>query len=168
MIQRLLTQPRQPPPGVIQSGQAPIGPNTNPSGVFNASGPGLSGGGGGQFGAGGIAGVASKHEGKGIKLVNDRERIEEWEFIYDPAKDRGGRPGQNAQTQQPGMPGMPGMGMGNANPAQGTGFGGQQQGSFGSSFGGGFGGSQPQQGTGGFGQQQGGGFNQQPPGRRRN
>jgi hypothetical protein len=146
VIQRLLTQPRQPPPGVLQSGGAPSGPITSPSGTFLSSGPAANGG-NGQFGGGGIAGVASKHEGKGIKLVNDRDRIEEWEFIYDYGKDRVGRPATNSQSQQANQGGInpaQGMGMGNMG-----GFGGQQ---------GGFGG---QQGGGGFGGQQGGGFGQQ-------
>lgn len=167
VIQDLLTRPRTPPPGVLQPGQSapggPItnpsgtfnnsgqfgnGPNTNPSGTFNVSGPAANGG-NGQFGGGGIAGVASKHEGKGIKIVNERDRIEEWEFIYDYGKDRGGRPSTNSQSQQ--------AGQGNINPAQGTGFGGQQGSGFGGQQGG-FGGSG--QRPGGFGQQ-GGGFGQQ-------
>ncbi len=175
VIQRLLTTPRQPPPGVIP-GSNPNGPVTNPGGTFLASGPGANGG-NGQFGGGGIAGVASKHEGRGIKLVNERERIEEWEFIYDYGKDRGGRPGTNSQSQQGNM-------QGGINPAQGTGFGagggfgqqqgGQQGGGLGGQQGGGFGqqggglggqqgGGFGQQGSGGFGGQQGGGFGQQQP-----
>lgn len=166
VIQRLLTTPRQPPPGVM-SGSGANGPVTNPSGTFLASGPAANGG-NGQFGGGGIAGVASKHEGRGIKLINERERIEEWEFIYDFGKDRGGRPGINSQSQQGNMPGgmNPAQGFGQ----QGGGFG--QQGSGFGQQGGGFG----QQGS-GFGQQgsgfgqQGSGFGQQPqapPGRSRN
>jgi len=135
VIQRLLTQPRQPPPGVIQPGQAPTGPITNPSGTFLASGPAANGG-NGQFGGGGIAGVASKHEGKGIKLVNERDRIEEWEFIYDYGKDRGGRPSTNSQSQQANQGGI---NPGGINPAQGTGFG-NSGGGLGGQQGGGLGG----------------------------
>jgi len=157
VIQRLLTQPRQPPPGVF-SGNAPSGGNgqfgnssgpiTNPGGSFMASGPAANGG-NGQFGGGGIAGVASKHEGKGIKLVNERDRIEEWEFIYDYGKDRGGRPNTNTQSQQgnPGGMNPGGMNPGGMNPAQGSGFGGNSGGFGGNS--GGFGGN-----SGGFGNQQ--------------
>ena len=36
----------------------------------------------------GIAGVASKYEGEGIKIYQDSNLIQEWEFIYDPAKDK--------------------------------------------------------------------------------
>ena len=35
----------------------------------------------------GIAGVASKSEGEGIKSYNDHTKYKEWEFIYDPRKD---------------------------------------------------------------------------------
>lgn len=109
VIQRLLTQPRPPPPGVNIGNQNLGGgggagggfgaPITNPSGSFTISGSAANGG-NGQFGGGGIAGIASKHEGRGIKLINDRDRIEEWEFIYDYGKDRGGRPNANTQSQQ--------------------------------------------------------------------
>jgi type II secretory pathway pseudopilin PulG len=134
VIQRLLTTPRQPPPGVLgsSSGQAAA----NGMSAFPSSGPAAGGGFGGGAGGGapgltGIAGFASKKEGKGIKVINERERIEEWEFIYDPAKDQGGRPNQNMQSQQPGQGGM-----NNNQGGMGGGFG----------FGGG------QQGQGGFGQ----------------
>lgn len=44
--------------------------------------------GGGAAGLGpGIAGVATKFEAQGIKLINERSRYDEWEFIYDPKKD---------------------------------------------------------------------------------
>jgi type II secretory pathway pseudopilin PulG len=128
VIQQLLTQPRQPPPGVLGSATVPSGgatglggtPATSMSGgsTFTLSGPALNGttaGGLGQMGAGGIAGVASKYEGRGIKLINERERIEEWEFIYDFAKDKGGKPNANMQSQQQGQ-GMPQTG---GNPAMG-------------------------------------------------
>jgi type II secretory pathway pseudopilin PulG len=37
---------------------------------------------------GGIAGVASTAEGKGIHVVNDRTKYKEWEFVYDIKKDK--------------------------------------------------------------------------------
>jgi hypothetical protein len=37
---------------------------------------------------GGIAGVASKYEAEGIMVVNDRTKINEWEFIFDTSKYR--------------------------------------------------------------------------------
>ncbi len=159
VIQRLLTQPRQPPPGVLGgSGSQPV----TTAGSFTISGPAANGG-NGQFGGGGIAGVASKHEGRGIKLVNERDRIEEWEFIYDYGKDRGGRPNTNTQSQsatgqnqQQG--GFGGLGTGTGQ-GSGAGRGGQQggQGGFGQGQGqGGFGNGGQGQGQGGFGQGQGG------------
>lgn len=38
----------------------------------------------------GIAGVASTVERKGIKIYNDKEKYNEWEFIYDLTKDTAG------------------------------------------------------------------------------
>ncbi|WP_031495615.1 hypothetical protein [Bryobacter aggregatus] len=154
IIQGLLTTPRTPPPGIVSGnnggtsggtsggfGPNPNAPITNPSGTFLASGPAANGG-NGQLGGGGIAGVASKHEGRGIKLVNDRDRIEEWEFIYDYAKDRGGRPGSNTQSQQSGI--NPNSPLGNTGSNSGFGNNGMNQ------NGGNFGGGQNNQS--GFGQ----------------
>ena len=104
MIQRALTQPRPGGfPGVQTQTQSP------------AMG-------------GGIAGVASKFEGETIKVYNDREKFEEWEFVYDMKNDKtltqgqGGlgvpgqgqqgpmRPGQNPQQNSPfGSPQFPGQ-----------------------------------------------------------
>lgn len=165
VIQKLLTTPRQPPPGIFNNSQGSTAAAAQ--GAFPISGPAAgafgSGGQGGAIGLTGIAGFASKKEGKGIKIINERERIEEWEFIYDPAKDKGGRPNANAQTQQPGQPGQLGQqgqqGIGGLGGGFGTGFGGQQQGGRqqggqpgGFGQGGGFGGQQPR-----IGQQPGGG-----------
>jgi hypothetical protein len=60
MIQQLLTTPRQQP-------------STNSFTTGNT---------------GGIAGVASTAEGKGIHVVNDHTKYKEWEFIYDIKKDK--------------------------------------------------------------------------------
>ncbi len=165
VIQRLLTQPRTPPPGVLSGNPGSTSPVTNPSGSFSISGSAANGG-NGQFGGGGIAGVASKHEGRGIKLVNDRDRIEEWEFIYDYGKDRGGRPNTNTQSQgalgqngqgqggfgQSGQGGQSGFGQGGQQNGGRPGQGGQGQGGFGQGGQGGFGqGGQGQSGQGGFG-----------------
>ena len=74
-------------------------------------------GGGGVVG-GGIAGVASTAEGEGVKVYNERTLYEEWEFIYDPQKQKqipnpnvsgaGGTPADRMnQGTQPGtQPGM--------------------------------------------------------------
>jgi hypothetical protein len=37
---------------------------------------------------GGIAGVASVFEGPSIKVYNEREKYQEWEFVYDMKKDK--------------------------------------------------------------------------------
>jgi hypothetical protein len=91
MIRNILTTPR---PGGM--------PQSNPGGLTIG---------------GGIAGVASKAEGEGVKVYNDHTLYEEWEFIFDPAKVKqipnpnatgaGGTPADrmnnsNPQTQSPG------------------------------------------------------------------
>lgn len=59
---------------------------------------------------GGVAGVASKYEAEGIMIINQRTKINEWEYIFDQSKYRvppnplSGPVG----TQQPQMPGGPG------------------------------------------------------------
>jgi hypothetical protein len=87
MIQQLLTTPRQPP-----------------------SATGFTTG-----NTGGIAGVASTAEGKGIHVINDRTKYKEWEFVYDIKKDKTaiGAAGvaQQQQIQQQMQPG--GVGAGN-------------------------------------------------------
>jgi hypothetical protein len=62
MIQSLLTTPRQPPSSIASA--------------FTSGN------------TGGIAGVASTADGKGIHKVNDRSKYKEWEFIYDLKKDK--------------------------------------------------------------------------------
>jgi len=37
---------------------------------------------------GGVAGVASKYESEGIMVINQRTKINEWEYIFDPTKYR--------------------------------------------------------------------------------
>jgi hypothetical protein len=74
MIQNLLTTPRQPPSSI--------------SGFTSGN-------------TGGIAGVASTAEGKGIHVVNDHSKYKEWEFVYDLKKDKTvvGAAGVNQQQQ---------------------------------------------------------------------
>ena len=43
---------------------------------------------GAQTIGGGIAGVATTAEGEGVKVYNDRTLYQEWEFIYDPTKQK--------------------------------------------------------------------------------
>ena len=86
---------------------------------------------GGQTFGGGIAGVASTAEGEGVKVYNDRTLYQEWEFIFDPAKQKqipnpnaigvGGTPAGNMNSPQPGQQqGAPGM-----SPGMSPGMGGQ-------------------------------------------
>jgi len=80
---------------------------------------------GAQTIGGGIAGVASNGEGEGVKVYNDRTLYQEWEFIFDPQKQKqipnpnaqgaGGTPADRMnQGTQPSSPGtnpgtIPGM-----------------------------------------------------------
>lgn len=114
LIQGLLTQPRS----------MPTGQGTAAGGM--------------QIAAGSIAGVASKVERRGIKIYHDRNKYNEWEFIYDFSKDRTGA-GQLA-----GMMGQPGQQQPGQQPTNTPGIGGQSP--FSSGFGSGFGG-QAQQGS---------------------
>lgn len=127
MINQLLTSPRQ---GGVQVGQ-------------------LSGGALGGAMPTGIAGVVSKHKGQGIKVLDERTKIHEWEFIYDVRKDKSLQKGGMA-PQQGGS--LPGSGLSNSSgfgqsPSNGSGFG-QGSGSGGSGFGGSNSGS-PNNGIGG-------------------
>ena len=74
---------------------------------------------------GGIAGVASTVERTGIKIYNEKEKYNEWEFLYDLTKDKtgmgaalGAAGAQQQQVQptptqspfgQPVLGGQPGM-----------------------------------------------------------
>ena len=127
MIWKSLTSPRTPP------------------NVAGAQQPGT------QVGSG-IAGVASMMEKSGIKLYNEHDKYNEWEFIYDFSQDKSGQ-----KTQQ-GIAGAnsPGQSIGSpaGSPANPSGFGSSSGSSgFGSSgFGSpGFG----SEGSGGFGQSSG-------------
>ena len=55
---------------------------------------------------GGIAGFASKFEGEGIKVYNDQNEIQKWEFVYDMSKDAMITGGQNAMPQPAGQNGL--------------------------------------------------------------
>jgi len=78
-----------------------------PTSAFNNGPPGTaSGGGSSAFNnnnsiGGGIAGVASKFKGPSIKVFDEQQRYEKWEFVYDPKKDAAltkGLPPQQAVT----------------------------------------------------------------------
>jgi hypothetical protein len=73
-----------------------------------APGAATTGGMGGVQG-GGLAGFASKFEGEGIKIYNEQDEIQKWEFVYDMSKDpmvTGGQ--QNLNQQQTNPNGQPG------------------------------------------------------------
>jgi type II secretory pathway pseudopilin PulG len=69
------------------------------------------------FGGGPIVGVASTSKDKTIREFNKKNHYDQWQFIYDPASDRGGLLNTPAQpplqgaigmgNQQQGMPGQP-------------------------------------------------------------
>jgi type II secretory pathway pseudopilin PulG len=84
---------------------------------------------------GGIAGVASTLERAGIKIYNEKQKYNEWEFLYDLTKDKtgmgaamaaGGMP-QQQQQQQQGTPAQPQTQQtpANTSPFGGQPFGGQ-------------------------------------------
>jgi len=162
LINQLLTSPRQgglngsvggvmpgqttnspfgTPTGVGQVG-TPVQSMTSPiGGATNNTGTPITGTMGQVIGAG-IAGVATKVEGEGIKVYNDRSKYKEWEFIYDLSKDTGVTGGrqvpqgqQMQQMQQNGINGT-GSGMGSSSSfgtssQQTSGFGTQTQSGFG-------------------------------------
>ena len=88
--------------------------------------PGAQGAAQGGMGSG-IAGVASKREATGIKIYNEREKYDEWEFVYDQSKEmksQMGAAGVNSQgTNQPGGPlqgVQPGSALGGSQPGTNT------------------------------------------------
>ena len=102
IIQNLLTTPRQAP-----------GASSSTTSGFGTTTPGITGG---------IAGVASKYEGTGIKIIHDRKKYKEWEFVYDFKNDSGKgqqipgqAPGQNGQVTPNGL-GVPGTTTGTGAP----------------------------------------------------
>src|SRR6185437_13234224 len=158
LINQLLTSPRQgglngsvggvtpgqttnspfgTPAGAGQVG-TPIQSLTSPSGgATNNTGTPITGT-TGQVIGGGIAGVATKVEGEGIKVYNDRSKYKEWEFIYDISKDTGvtgaRQVPQGQQLQQNGINGGSGIGSSNSfgtSSQQSSAFGSQTQSGFG-------------------------------------
>jgi hypothetical protein len=118
-----------------------MGMITNPS----RRGPQTTGTMGPTIGAG-IAGVASKYEAEGIKLINERSMYNEWEFLYDARRDAqvaAGSVNMNTQANNPGN--TVGAGKGNTGSSFGSGSfgtGGSSIGT-GSGFGGGIGAGSP-------------------------
>ncbi len=77
---------------------------------------------GGQVGGTGIAGFASTADAEGIMIYNERSNYGEWEFVYDPSKDRVFNPlagGAGTPAAQLGAQPGPGMNGGGAPVAPG-------------------------------------------------
>ncbi len=107
------------------SGQDPNSPNSGSSANNNPLSAQV-------FGGGPIVGVASKSKDKSIREFNKKNHYNDWQFIYDPNTDRGGLlntpaqpPLQGAAQNLSNQLGQPGQ--------TGTGFGGNQNSSFGQS-----------------------------------
>src|SRR5439155_4727122 len=58
------------------------------------------------FGGGPIVGVASASKDKSIREFNKKNHYDQWQFIYDPASDRGGLLNTPAQPPLQGAVGM--------------------------------------------------------------
>jgi hypothetical protein len=66
---------------------------------------------------GGVAGVASKYEAEGIMVINQRTKINEWEYIFDANKWRAPpNPVAGAAGTPIGQNGMNGPGINNGQP----------------------------------------------------
>jgi hypothetical protein len=129
LINQILTSPRPGGLNGLATGPAPGQPTNSPfgtpagvgqvgtpasamtSGTANNTGTPITGTTGQMIG-GGIAGVATKVDGEGIKVYNERSKYKEWEFIYDLSKDTGmtgGRPVPQGQNGMNGVNGINGM-----------------------------------------------------------
>jgi hypothetical protein len=104
MIQNLLTQPRQMPQGMVGGAGAGLGP--------------------------GIAGVATKYKGPSIKIYAERQKYQEWEFVFDPKKDAANKaamqqgsatsnPGNRGSTTSPGFSSGSGSSFGSSGSSSG-------------------------------------------------
>ena len=85
------------------------------------------------FGGGPIVGVASTSKKETIREFNHKKKYNEWQFIYDPATDRGGL------LMTPNQPGLQGFGQGqnlNGQNTNGQGTNGQNSGGFNNGLGG--------------------------------
>ena len=114
------------PPGTDQSSGQDSTPQS-PNGSPQAPGehPGVTGQdqlGGATFGGGPIVGVVSTSKKDTIREFNHKKKYNEWQFIYDPATDRGGL------LMTPNQPPILGFGQGAAPNLNGQGSGGQNNG----------------------------------------
>lgn len=122
----------QPPAGGLGNTSSFGGANNtlgNPQNLVGNQGPNQ------MTAGGGIAGVASKAEGKGIMRVNEQKKYNLWEFYYDMRKE-----------QAAGAAGALGQNQGNANGLSGSGT---NSNGTNSGINSGFGSTQPSQGIGG-------------------
>lgn len=141
-------QPFQPTPNQPQTGSPPLSTpdnpalamigriltTPNPNGAQIAQAAAASGT--TQMGVG-IVGIASKYDAEGIKRINEKSNIKEWEFIYDQTQDKSlQKPGGPNQIGTPiGQSGNNSNGASNNNAgSNSTGFGGNtnNNGGFGS------------------------------------
>jgi hypothetical protein len=99
MIQQLLTQPRQAPPGIGPGGMG--APGMGAPGMGGAMGGGM----GQQSLGAGIAGVATKYKSPSIKIYDERQKYQEWEFVYDPRKEAAKKAGLNGKQGNQTNPG---------------------------------------------------------------
>ena len=108
--------PFGPGPGGVFPGASPGGQNSATSLINDILTKPRQGGIPGQANAAamgpGIVGVATKHEGIGIKVYAERKKYQEWEFVYDPKDEKAPNMGGN-QQQQPGNNNNPLGGSGN-------------------------------------------------------
>jgi len=119
------------PPANNPSSSGTPGSDTNSASPSTESSTlGGSGGSGQVFGGGPIVGVASTSKAQSIRVFNNKDHYNQWQFIYDPGTDRGGLLNTPAQpplqvavpNPQSGAPGNPTTGPAGAM-GTGTGFG---------------------------------------------
>lgn len=90
------TNPSNPALNLIGQILTTPNPNMNPAAGAPQQGGGVMGS--------GIVGVASKYEGDSIKIYNERQKYDEWEFIYDPNKDSRNKQNVPQGTNLPNAP----------------------------------------------------------------
>ncbi len=96
------------PPGLPQA-TPNADPQNNPSPPDQQSGSDSNDKLAGQvFGGGPIVGVASTSKAETIRVFNNKNHYNQWQFIYDPASDRGGL--LNTPAQPPLQGAVPGAG----------------------------------------------------------
>jgi len=103
----------KPGAGPSGTGNGPAGTNGQ-AGINGQAGANGTAGGAQVFGGGPMVGVASTSKDKSIRIFNKKDHYNQWQFIYDPASDRGGllntpaQPPLQGAVPQIGTP-VPGM-----------------------------------------------------------